>query len=73
MPRSQFHRLGEMLGMYAYLTAIGGIRYWPAIRHTSIEGEVPPAAPAMTPQIEEFFSDSVRYEHSSSRERTPGT
>jgi hypothetical protein len=71
MPRSQFRRLGEMVGMYAYLAAIGGLRYWPAARRAGIEEETWPVQAEMAPHAEEFFSDSVRDEYSSSRERTP--
>ena len=71
MPRTPLQQLGDMVGMYAYLAAVGGLRYWPALRRAGIEEAARPVGTEVAPQTEEFFSGSVRYEYSSSRERTP--
>jgi hypothetical protein len=76
MPRTPLQQFGDLVGMYAYLAAVGGLRYWPALRRASIVEETLPAEPEQVvqheaPQAEEIFSDSVRHEYSSSRERTP--
>ena len=31
MRRNPFQQVGELIGLYAYLTAMGGTRYWPAL------------------------------------------
>ena len=76
MPRTPLQQIGDMVGMYAYLAAVGGLRYWPAVRRASIVEETLPAEPEEAPQeeapqAEEIFSESVRHEYSSGRERTP--
>ena len=73
MPRTPLQQFGDLVGMYAYLAAVGGLRYWPALRRASIVEETLPeeAAQEEAPQAEEIFSDSVRHEYSSAREGTP--
>jgi len=76
MPRTPLQQFGDLVGMYAYLAAVGGLRYWPALRRASIVEETLPlepeeAAREEAPQAEEIFSDSVRHEYSSAREGTP--
>jgi hypothetical protein len=71
MPRTPLQQLADMVGMYAYLAAMGGLRYWPAVRRAGIEEETRPIETEAHPQAGEFFGDSVRYEYSSSRERAP--
>lgn len=36
-PRNPLRQLGDMVGLYAYLAATGGLRYWPDVRRTIIE------------------------------------
>jgi hypothetical protein len=36
MRRTPLQLLGDVLGMYAYLAAMGGIEYWPDLRNGSI-------------------------------------
>ena len=36
MRRTPLQLLGDVLGMYAYLAAMGGLEYWPALREASI-------------------------------------
>ena len=73
MPRTPLQQIGDMVGMYAYLAAVGGLRYWPALRRASIVDETLPVEPEEAPQAEEFFSDSVRREYSAPRETAPAT
>ena len=42
MRRNRIQQLGDMVGLYAYLTAVGGLRYWPGIRHLILEEQVLP-------------------------------
>jgi hypothetical protein len=43
MRRTPLQLLGDVLGMYAYLAAMGGLQYWPALREASIvEVSLPP-------------------------------
>ena len=70
MRRSPLQQFGDMVGMYAYLAAMGGLRYWPAIRRASVEEQPFPASV----EIEEPGRDLVsasQYEYTPRRERTP--
>ena len=58
MNKNPLQDLANRIGMYAYLTAIGGLRYWPALRDAVIEEETLSIAPA-TPAPE----DTVEYEY----------
>lgn len=44
MRRTPLQLLGDVLGMYAYLAAMGGLEYWPALREASIVEVSLPAA-----------------------------
>jgi len=47
MNKNPLQDLANRIGMYAYLTAIGGLRYWPALRDADIEEETLSIWPAM--------------------------
>ncbi len=72
MPRTPLQQLGDMVGMYAYLAAMGGLRYWPDVRRASLEEETRPVELVPAPQAE-AFTDTVAYEIDPDRERTPVT
>jgi hypothetical protein len=72
MPRTPLQQIGDMVGMYAYLAAIGGLRYWPALRRAGIEEAARPVEPAPAPQAE-AFTGTIAYEIDPDRERTPIT
>ena len=73
MPRTPLQRFGDLVGMYAYLAAVGGLRYWPALRRAGIVEETLPVeaeelAQEEAAQAEEF---PIRNEYAPGRERTP--
>jgi hypothetical protein len=35
--KSPLEALADRIGMYAYLAAVGGLRYWPTVRQAVIE------------------------------------
>ena len=71
MRRTPLQQIGDRIGMYAYLAAMRGLRYWPGLRQAGIvEEDWRPKHEA--PQVEEFFSDTVRHEYRPEREQTPG-
>ena len=35
--RNPLQQFGDMVGLYAYLAATGGLRYWPLVRRQLIE------------------------------------
>ena len=37
MRRNPLQQFGDMVGLYAYLAATGGLRYWPEVRRAMIE------------------------------------
>lgn len=37
--RNPLQQIGDMVGLYAYLVATGGLRYWPALRRSVVEEE----------------------------------
>jgi hypothetical protein len=56
--------------MYAYLAAMGGLRYWPGIQQASIvEVSLRPAIDGG--EQEEDFVSASQYEYAPGRERTP--
>ena len=67
MPRSPLHQIGDILGMYAYLAAMGGLRYWPALREGGVIEERLPAPASQNASR----GIAYEYEHDPGRERTP--
>ncbi len=37
MRRTPLQQIGDRIGMYAYLVAIGGLKLWPRIRSLTVE------------------------------------
>ena len=37
MNKNPLQDLANRIGLYAYLAAVGGIRYWPVVREVAIE------------------------------------
>ena len=72
MPRTPLQQLGDIVGMYAYLAAVGGLRYWSAVRRAGIEEQTLPVETEVAPQAE-AFTDTVEYEIDPDRARTPVT
>ena len=71
MRRNRIQQLGDMVGLYAYLTAVGGVRYWPAIRHLILEEQVLPKSSGNG--AGNAFQNTVPYEYSPDREAAPTT
>ena len=46
MNKNPLEELANRIGMYAYLAAVGGLRYWPTVRQTVIEEETYVISPA---------------------------
>jgi hypothetical protein len=46
MNRNPLEELANRIGMYAYLAAVGGLRYWPTVRQAVIEEETYSISPA---------------------------
>ena len=62
MNKNPLEELANRIGMYAYLAAVGGLRYWPTVRQTVIEEEtyvISPATPADKALSPERESDKV--------------
>ena len=70
MRRNRIQQLGDMVGLYAYLTAVGGLRYWPGIRHLILEEETLPKSEG-TNGTANAFQHTVPYEYSHVREEVP--
>ena len=70
MRRNRIQQLGDMVGLYAYLTAVGGLRYWPGIRHLILEEQVLPKSSG-TNGTASPLQDTVPYEYSHVREEVP--
>jgi hypothetical protein len=47
MNKNPLQDLANRVGMYAYLAALGGLRYWPALREAAIKEETLAIWPAM--------------------------
>ena len=71
MRRTPLQQIGDRIGMYAYLAAMRGLRYWPGLRQAGIVEQTWHREPE-APQVEEFFNDTVRQEYVSERQQTPG-
>jgi hypothetical protein len=50
--RSPLQQFGDMVGLYAYLAATGGLRYWPLVRRELIEEQSLRQKPASKPKAE---------------------
>jgi hypothetical protein len=44
--RNPLQDLGNRIGLYAYLAAVGGLRYWPVVREVAIEERTLSITPA---------------------------
>jgi hypothetical protein len=67
MRRTPLQLLGDVLGMYAYLAAMGGLEYWPALREAPIVEVSPPAAA----QVDHAVQASTRRESDPARAVAP--
>ena len=69
MHRTPLQQIGDRIGMYAYLTAIGGLPLWPRIRRLTVEEH-----PLPTPEEPAETSASANaQENGFGRERSPVT
>jgi hypothetical protein len=47
MNKNPLQDLANRVGMYAYLAAVGGLRYWPTVRQAAIEEQTLAISPAL--------------------------
>ena len=71
MRRTPFQQFGDMLGMYAYLTAMGGLRYWPAVQRAGIDEVSLPIEPERPGGAGQTQLEAMSGEYISQRERIP--
>jgi hypothetical protein len=51
MRRTPLQQIGDRIGMYAYLTAIGGRQLWPRVRNLRIEEQRRPSVDEPSPLV----------------------
>ena len=59
--------LANRIGMYAYLAAVGGLRYWPTVREAVIQEEIY----SMTPATRSDEAPAYEYERETTEEKIP--
>ena len=70
--RNPLQQFGDMVGMYAYLVAVGGLQYWPALRRTgAIEEQTLPDKAEETEGSGDPLADTVPYEYDLGRVEAP--
>jgi hypothetical protein len=65
MNKNPLEDLANRIGMYAYLAAVGGLRYWPAVREATIEEQIAPVPRARA------LDETVPYEYRREDDRIP--
>jgi hypothetical protein len=59
MNKSPLEDLANRIGMYAYLAAVGGLRYWPTVRQAVIEERTLNVAPVSLKETTENERDAT--------------
>ena len=59
MNKNPLQDLANRIGLYAYLAAVGGLRYWPVVREVAIEERRLAISP---PPRRHSLEDTVEYE-----------
>ncbi len=71
MRRTPLQQVGDRIGMFAYLAAMGGLQLWPRIRRLTVEEHPLPAPEEPAAATVETHEKTVAQEHEFGRERTP--
>jgi hypothetical protein len=69
MNNNPFERFVNMVGMYAYLAAVGGLDQWPALRRSVLQET--PAPKELVEREESLFEATVPYEYDEKHEGVP--
>lgn len=59
MNKNPLEDLANRIGMYAYLAAVGGLRYWPTVRQAVIEERTLTVAPSSLKETTEYERDAT--------------
>ncbi len=62
MRRTPLQQIGDMIGMYAYLAAMGGLRYWDGIRNADMADQAWPVPPPESVRPVEHYGQDGGYE-----------